>query len=162
MKRSDIYIAILLCVFAVMVFYASDTIRTMAIVERSPIINSRFYPKLLSVLLFVCGIAIGAQALTRKQTEATVEKSSTSQGLPETQAAIPMYLTGLACLLYLVLFVPLGFLLSTVLFMAALLWLLGSKKWHGILIPAVLVPVAIYLLFSFLLGVPLPRGIFAF
>ena len=162
MKRSDIYIAILLCVFAVMVFYASDTIRTMAIVERSPIINSRFYPRLLSLLLFVCGIAIGVQAVTRKQTEATVEKSSRSQGLPETHAAIPMYLTGLACLLYVVLFVPLGFLLSTVLFMAALLWLLGSKTWHGIVIPALLVPVAIYLLFSFLLGVPLPRGIFAF
>lgn len=176
MRREDrdILISVLLCAIAVTVFFLSNTIRTMIMVEQSPIINSRFYPKFLSVLLFICGSLIGIRAsLTRLTRKASLLKE-TSVGQPSPDGtpqidenagqmnARGLALTALACVLYLILFEALGFLFSTVLFMASLLKLLGSKSWHGVVFPAIVTPVAVYTLFRFMLGVPLPRGILPF
>ena len=162
MKRDDLFIALILCILGITVFFLSGTIQTMLLVERSSIVNSQFYPKLLSLLLVFCGVLLGVQAAVRKRVQSGGPEREEGNQAGGSEGMSRILITGAVSVLYLLLFLPLGFLLSTVLFMAALLVLLGGRTWHGIAIPAILVPVGIYVLFRFLLGVPLPRGVLGF
>ncbi|MEN6500268.1 MAG: tripartite tricarboxylate transporter TctB family protein [Rectinema sp.] len=55
-------------------------------------------------------------------------------------------------------FKPLGFIISTILFLFLLMWLLGVKWWKSLLISLVYTAI-IYLLFGMLFTIGLPAGI---
>jgi putative tricarboxylic transport membrane protein len=66
-------------------------------------------------------------------------------------------LTCLACIIYAILFNRIGYVLSTIVFLEAMLLLFnGKKKWKTNTIVAVVFSVFIYIVFSKLLGVILP------
>lgn len=67
-----------------------------------------------------------------------------------------------ALLLYALTMEHLGFILSTTLFIAFLLWLVERQRWYVILFGAVLSSVAIYLVFKVWLETALPIGWFGF
>ncbi len=54
----------------------------------------------------------------------------------------------------------LGFIATTTLYMFGFALALGERRWLRLALFAVVVPVAIYLLFDTFLNVPLPRGLF--
>lgn len=56
---------------------------------------------------------------------------------------------------------PLGYILSTVLFLVAWQFFIEREKWLKTALITVIGTVAMYLLFSSLLSVPLPEGIFS-
>ena len=53
---------------------------------------------------------------------------------------------------------PLGFTVTTFLYMLCFAWMLGERRWPRLILFAILVPLAAYALFSTALHVPLPRG----
>src|SRR5699024_6515936 len=54
---------------------------------------------------------------------------------------------------------PLGYIIATFLFIMAITWVAGSRRWLQNLLVAVLFPVAVYFSFNELLGVRLPAGL---
>ena len=59
---------------------------------------------------------------------------------------------------YLPIVEPLGFTATTFLYMLLFAWVLGERRWPRLILFAILVPLAVYTLFSTALHVPLPRG----
>ena len=59
---------------------------------------------------------------------------------------------------YLPIVEPLGFMATTFLYMLCFAWMLGERRWPRLILFAILVPLAVYALFSTALHVPLPRG----
>ena len=62
----------------------------------------------------------------------------------------------LLSVVYLLLMGLIGFLPATALFLAALLWLLGERRWWSIAAVAVLTPLVLYAIFALGLNVRLP------
>jgi putative tricarboxylic transport membrane protein len=62
----------------------------------------------------------------------------------------------LLILVYIILFIPLGYIISTAIFIASLTMYLERKQWIRNLIYAILFPVIVYLVFNYLLAVNLP------
>jgi putative tricarboxylic transport membrane protein len=69
-------------------------------------------------------------------------------------------LGGIAALLavYIALYIPLGFPIASALFLVAGARVLGSRAWPRDVIAGILVSLAAYLVFTFLLGLELPGG----
>lgn len=81
---------------------------------------------------------------------------------PYPRYALRLVLVLVASVLYLVLLPIIGQLLAGALLCALLLIALNMRRWWVVLIVSVVSSVTIYVLFSTVLGVPLPRGPFDF
>jgi hypothetical protein len=166
MKRRDFFLAIFLCVFGATVFLLSNTIPIKVAVEKSSIVNSRFFPKLMSGSLVVLGIVLALQNLLKIKSipQTDVRDGSSSSGeLEERKKFVSrLIMAGGLIFLYLVAFNQLGFLISSILFMGCFLWVLGNRNLPVVVSVSLLVPIILYLLFRLLLGVMLPRGILPF
>ena len=64
----------------------------------------------------------------------------------------------LECAIYLIVLRYLGFLISTMLLLCAIVQLLGEKSWWKIILISVVTSLIIYFLFGVYLGVMLPKG----
>jgi len=163
MKRSEYVISGLLIAFGVFVYLTSNTIPLMVAVEKGSVVNARFFPKLMSFAMIFLAIVMAVENYARKSSR----KAGPTDGEPKDERAETskrevwqrMCGIGIICLFYYYLFEPLGYLISSVLFMLGFLWVLGNRKWIVLLLLSVLAPVTVYVLFKILLGAPLPPGI---
>ena len=115
------------------------------------ILGPRTFPITISALLVILGATLSIRALLRSEPV-----------LPDIGRASTLLVMSAALAGYLVLFGLLGFLLSTVVFLAGLFFYLGERKiWIGLL-AAVVLAVAIDAAFSIGLNVALPRGLLGF
>ena len=64
--------------------------------------------------------------------------------------------------IYAIVLEKLGFVVSTLLFIAALLMIIERKKWHIVAIIAILSTLAFYIVFQVWLQSNLPKGVFGF
>lgn len=65
----------------------------------------------------------------------------------------------ISIVIYLTLMHYIGFIISTVLFLPALMWILGTKSKVMPIVFSIIVTGVLYLFFDILLGIPLPAGI---
>ena len=56
----------------------------------------------------------------------------------------------------------LGFLVSTTIFLAFLLWAVAAQRWYIVVFGSILASATSYIIFEILLNSPLPKGIFEF
>jgi putative tricarboxylic transport membrane protein len=82
--------------------------------------------------------------------------------LVDRQKAGKATLTLIALLAYAIGMDYLGFLVSTTIFLAFLLWVVEPQRWYIVIFGSVLATVASYTIFEILLKSPLPKGIFEF
>jgi putative tricarboxylic transport membrane protein len=108
-----------------------------------------FFPLILSFV-------IGLMALLLLLKTSRSEGESKAQEAPSTKWRL-VYLLGDLCL-YAILFRPLGFLISTFLFLFALKPIV-KKKWVPVLLGSSLISLSFLLFFKYLLKVELPMGI---
>jgi putative tricarboxylic transport membrane protein len=158
--KYEFHIALLLVLVGFFVLLTSNTIPLMVAVEKSSVINARFFPKLMGGLLILLSIGMAVEnyfRISTGQSKPSDEDKKKRKGDLARLGAV-----ALICLLYYLLFQPLGFLLSSLLFMLGFLTFLGVRKWHVILPLSVLVPLCVYLLFKTILGAPLPDGLLYF
>jgi putative tricarboxylic transport membrane protein len=76
------------------------------------------------------------------------------------RALLKQALTLIVFVAYAYMLEPLGFIVATLLEVAALGWLLGAKLWQSAA-AGLAIAVILYLLFNSLLGLPLPAGVLA-
>jgi hypothetical protein len=78
------------------------------------------------------------------------------------QRAWKATLTLIALLAYAIGMDYLGFLVSTTIFLAFVLWAVEPQRWYIVIFGSILASVASFTIFEILLKSPLPRGIFEF
>jgi putative tricarboxylic transport membrane protein len=111
-----------------------------------------FFPKTLLALLLVLSLVLLGQALRQSDTGRAAERIP-AEGWIRIGATM-VILVGFALVLE-----KLGFLLSTFLLMVLLLRAIEAPKWSKVIAVAISTAVLSYILFGWLLGIPLPGGI---
>jgi putative tricarboxylic transport membrane protein len=134
----------------------------MVAVEKSSVVNSRFFPKLMGSILIFLSIVMALENFVTRRAQESEEPIKEAVEKTDQKQWIRSIGVGIVCLLYYFLFQSLGFLLSSSLFMLGFLLLLGTRKWYALLILSTIVPLSVYILFKTILGAPLPDGLFYF
>lgn len=117
-------------------------------------IEPKIFPLLLGIGTTICGIILTIIE-GRKKTAGKETKKENGKGLSHDSKLI-IY-TCVVALVYALLFEPIGYVLSTILFMGAMLFALnGKEKWKTNIIVSLGFSIGIYILFLKLLGIPLP------
>ena len=106
------------------------------------------FPLIISFFLLILSISIITQGLkdeSEKKEKSKIDIKS-------------LLIFGLVCILYLLVFNFLGFVISTIILLVLLMMLLGERRWWFILLVSVISSLIIYLLFAKYLSVMLPKG----
>ena len=141
------------------------------VLERATDWGSAFMPRLIAVFLIVCATFLLSQALLRfyrhkdaLTAERRMEKKGNNFKLSRLLDDYPEYLSMTALCIYVFTMQRLGYILSTMIYIVLQAYILsvkGIRKNWLIAVVAVIAPLAIFLLFSRVFGMVLPRGIFA-
>ena len=158
--KNEFHIATLLVLVGFFVLLMSNTIPLMVAVEKSSVINARFFPKVMGGILILLSIVMAIENYFRVSTDKSNAADKDKKKLKGRWARLGA--VAFICLLYYLLFQPLGFLLSSLLFMLGFLMFLGVRRWYVVLPLSILVPLCVYLLFKTILGAPLPDGLLYF
>ena len=105
------------------------------------------FPLFISLMLFVLSISLllsGLKGMDEKKSEKGDKKT------------FLLFLS--ECAIYLVVLRYLGFLISTMILLGAIVRLLGEKNWVKVILISVVTSLIIYFLFGVYLGVMLPKG----
>ena len=178
--RSDILLGAVVSAFGIAVVLASAQIRTLVAIERSSIVNSRFFPRLIGFVLLVLGIVLVVVSVSKMISE---RRQSIAQASPASAAEVgngsagstsytdaptlsrsrhASGVTMITCVFVLVMWEILGFLASVTIGLFTMVWMASKLKWYIVVAASLGVPVVVYVLFRFLLGVLLPQGIIRF
>ena len=118
------------------------------------------FPLILGIGMTLCGILLlinnGKQKEGTPKVKVKEAKKFTLKGMSQDTKLI--IFTCASGILYGLLFEPLGYVLSTIIFMGSLLFAIndGMKKWKTNVFVAVGFSVCIYVMFYYFLGIPLP------
>ncbi len=115
-------------------------------------VGPRAFPILIGIGMLLCGFWLGWQ--TWQKQAAGVKFAALDKADWKT-----LGMTALVFLVYLLIFEPVGYLISTTLFMCVAARVLGSRAWLRDVIVAVATSGVIYYLFNGLLKVGLPKGL---
>ncbi|MDK2809967.1 MAG: putative tricarboxylic transport rane protein [Petroclostridium sp.] len=125
--------------------------------ERSSIGNPlepMMFPLILGICMIICGILLFVGEV-RKKEQKKVEKDSAKKGLSYDTKLI-IY-TCAVSLIYAFLFEEIGYVLSTTLFMCAMLFALnGKEQWKTNIAVALGFSIGVYIVFMKFLSIPLP------
>lgn len=137
-------------------------------VRESPGMGPRVMPTVVSVGLLVCGVLLVLTASRRHGDgiEDTLLDEESDEQMAELiepdEPPVPWrgLLVVLALLvLFALLFIPLGFVVSTALFLGTITTWADPRRWLRNWLFAAALPVAVYLLFTRVLAVSLPAGV---
>ena len=124
----------------------------------SSVVGPRVFPLLVGMLMFLGGIALAASALIRrKPAEAVPAGAERSPSAKEVNRRL-VVIFGLLTV-YVLLFIPLGYLLSTFAFVLGLSMFLARRRLLVDVVFAAAFPIAVYALFTYGLRVQLPPGV---
>jgi hypothetical protein len=145
MKKADIIAVIIVIPICLYVFYESAQWPVPALIGRPFII-----PRGVATLLLVVALLLLYRAVTGR-----------SQPLENPLVGADLRrVIGAAVITFGYLFVVerIGFFGTTLLYLLLFAMMLGERRWPRLVMFAILVPLATYVLFSTALHVPLPRG----
>lgn len=150
-RRSNIAVALLLSGLAGWLLFESGKLRfgTMRLPQTA------FFPSILAALLLVLSLVLLFQALSQTA-EINDSAKIEAQGWGRIGATLAT-LVGFAILLD-----YLGFIVSTFLLMVLLLRAIEPQKWPRVIVIALVTALGAYVLFGWLLAIPLPAGSFSF
>ncbi len=113
------------------------------------------YPVILGILMTVLGLALVIKELLAKGPKDAKDSPTIGK---MTRHGKEIGLAIGASIIYALLFEPLGYVLSTIVYLGAVLFLVnGRVKVARTVIVAVAFSIGVYILFSILLGIQLPR-----
>jgi len=147
MKKADILVALILVPISLYVFYESGKWPKEALIGAPTLIPWG----VATCLLFAAGIllvkALSGRALTL---------AGKLAGADRRRIIGAALLTGA----YVFIVARLGFIITTFFFLLFFGLVLGGRRWLNLILFAAVTPVAIYVIFSTILNVPLPPGLF--
>lgn len=125
----------------------------------SVVIGPSVFPEAIGILLIVLAIILIISGLIEaRQNKAKLDKEEAAQEEKEPQDKKKVLILSLILFGYMVLFVPLGYLISTVLFILSITMYLDRKHWIRNVIYSLAFPIIVYFVFDRLLLVYLPLG----
>jgi putative tricarboxylic transport membrane protein len=150
MKKADLMAAVMGIGFSSITFIITLGFKKFKNVPVGP----EFFPRWLSVGLFVCSVALLIQALKTKPAQ---DKASPTLSLRD--RGMQRLLVGATLIVvYAVSWNFMGFLLATPLALFALMFLLGLRRYRGMALFSVSAVVVIFCAFRYLLGIDMPMG----
>jgi len=146
MRRADLLIGLGLLAFAAFYFQQSFTITVGFAADR---LGPTFFPRLLALVLAACALALIGRSVRGRSDPAP---------LPTVRASLLLW-TIASTIAYVMALSPLGYLIATPLYLAALVWLLGYRSPTGLAGTALGVTAVLYLVFAKALKVLVPMGL---
>ena len=145
MKKADLIAAAIVIPICLYVFYESGRWPVLALLGRPFII-----PRGVAAILLLAALILIYRALTDR----ALPLEKRLEGADLWRVAWTAVLT----FGYLFVVERIGFLGTTFLYMLCFAWVLGERRWFRLAFFAIIVPVAVFTMFSTGLHVPLPRG----
>ena len=151
-KQRDYACSVLFLIFGIFMFIQSLSIHSMMDKD----VGSGFVPKIVAMaIIVISAIKLLLTFLSKKSEEAKKSDEDIMGGL----------LNIVLLAIYVVLFKPLGFILSTFIYLFFQITLLSTEKNRNLIlfgIISVVAPVVIYALFVYVIKMPLPTGLLSF
>ena len=156
-EKTDLLSALLAIVFGGFVYIMSGSIVVKA---KGGDIGSQFLPRLIAGLMILLGVLllIGTLRKIKASTGAQEEAG-------EDKSFVPALLSFVNLIVYVLIFKPVGFLVSTVIYLTVQMIIMSPDRKPGVkklgfwVALAVIVAVAIYFIFTKGFSLPLPSGI---
>jgi putative tricarboxylic transport membrane protein len=121
-------------------------------------LGPKAFPFLLGIGMLVCGIALAITTFVRAPSAiSTIEANEETRSHP-----LAVTLVGFWLLAYYLTFEPLGFLLTTMIFLLGLTMYFNRGRWVLNVAVSVLFPISLDLIFSYVLGRAPAPGLFSF
>ncbi|SUY28516.1 putative tricarboxylic transport membrane protein [Aminobacter aminovorans] len=161
MKWNDIISALVLIVVSIVVFFASDRLEAKTRMDIGP----DFMPKLVAALTFLLSSLLLAQAVQRNMALRAHQMPDVGRGPVRQGDLIERYADWISLLLilaYTIVFEPLGFVLSTTIFLFLQFIVMsrsGERRYIRFALVAGVVSTASYYVFLRLFYVFLPAGL---
>ena len=122
--------------------------------------ESKVFPLFVAALLLVASVVVVYGGVKKTQKIRGSADPELEQTMKEDAAERQMALVSfLFCVGYVLLIVPLGFFLSTTVFLVTYMLYLGVRKWKTIVAVALCTDIVLYFLFVSQMRVMLPKGI---
>jgi putative tricarboxylic transport membrane protein len=147
MKKGDILAALMIAPMCIYVFYESG---------RWPVETLIGSPSFIPRGVATCILFASAMLLFRALTGRALPLERRLGGADLRRVSAVAILTGV----YVFVVERVGFIGTTFLYMLLFSLVLGERRWHRLVLFAIVVPAAVYTIFSTLLNVPLPKGLF--
>ena len=151
MKKANIVCGLVGMSFSAFAFIRTLSFRQFPLVPIGP----EFFPRHMAIGLFVCSAVLVIQSLVKKN-----KKNEKAPTISPFDKGMQRLFVGIAIIIaYALLWEPLGFLIATPLAMAALMLLLGYRRYIMIAVFSLGTTLVIFGAFSFFLNVFMPAGI---
>jgi putative tricarboxylic transport membrane protein len=152
----DRIIFVCIIVLAAVYFYATAQIPSLDIGDP---LGPKAFPRLLGVCLLISAALLLVEMHKAKKQPAQQPAIADPEGHKHLamMAGVAIW-TGL----YFAVFEPIGYILSTMLYLLPLMVYLNKGKWTANVLTAVLFSIGTYVLFQKILGVSLPKGLVYF
>ncbi len=153
---TDRIIAVCMFLLALAYFYATFKIPSL---DSGDPLGPKAFPILLSIGFFVAAVLLLVEASKAKRPVREEKEES-----KEEERKLLLIIGGVVVwtAIFIVVFKPFGYILSTAVYLFGLMVYLNPKKWWANVITSVLFTVGIYALFGKVLGVELTPGIMGF
>ena len=153
---ADRIIFVLILVLAAVYFYATEQIYSY---EFGDPLGPKAFPRLLGISLLITAALLLTEMWRARKTQPQNKKQQ-----PAGDKRYLLVVGGVVIwtAIYFRLFVPLGYLLSTTIYLLVLMAYFNRGRWTANVLTSVLFCVISYLLFTKALGVSLPRGVLPF
>ncbi|MDQ0217666.1 tripartite tricarboxylate transporter TctB family protein [Peribacillus cavernae] len=146
-------------VFLFALIYTIMAFRLPASSSQNAVIGPSVFPTAIGILLIVTSVMlIGKGIIEQRQQKGMQEPEKKSEEEGEKQDSKKVFVLSLLLLGYVLLFFPLGYLISTALFILSVTMFLDRGHWIRNVIYSLAFPVTIYLIFDRVLAVYLPLG----
>lgn len=150
-KKRNLIVSFLFMAFGIFLFIESMGIKHMMKND----VGSGFFPKIIAVVIIV--VSVIRLVMTLLEVEGEKKKSDSDM----VGGWSSIVLIGA----YVIAFRPVGFIIDTVIYLFIQMLILTPKEKRNIPmigIIAVVAPICIYVLFTYVINTPLPKGIFGF
>jgi putative tricarboxylic transport membrane protein len=156
MRRADYIIGLILIFLGIFIYFSSYSIPVMAIVEKTGMVNSRFFPKLCAISLIFFSIIMILENYVRTPKR---EENSMGRDPKEEIGSIRLIVAAALTFMYLFTYQYLGHLVSSFIFISGFMYFLNTRNPFLLVSVPAAISLLIYVVFKILLVVPLPAGI---
>ena len=161
---SELIVSVLLIAFGAWIWFAAGRIHAPVVVDP---LGPTFWPKILGAAIAVLATVETLRVLLKHSRSGIVAAAPAAEEGEDDSgegpfAPVRFFGTLVFLGLYLYGLKKLGYFVSTPLFVVGVLVTLGLRAWTNLIISAVTLALAWWLIFDLGLGVPLPKGILPF
>lgn len=144
-------------VVAFAVFYLASAFAIPPSSFTNAVVGPRALPLVIGVAMAVAGAALAARGLLRAPADRATGAPAKEEEAPQ-QSPVRLAVAAGLLLIYIFLFIPLGYVISTFLFILGVTMYFDRGHPVRNVVYALIFSLTVYLLFTRLLGVALPQG----